>query len=240
MTDEDLNFKCLLAKPIELEGIGILHPLTINEISKLGLKTYNSYLSVLCLTANDIKNALDLEDEDFEIEPFDFILANCINLDFLTQMTDAMSCFFKESCGFSEDGYFFIGEINDCRMIHRANFNFFADILRKQNCIQKKAEEPLKVQSEAGKDMLKRLKLARKKYADKFKSGVEITDIISAMASKHGSINLLNVGELTMFQLIDQYKRINMIDEYYINIKSLMAGADPKDVKVKHWSSPMD
>jgi len=40
---------------------------------------------------------------------------------------------------------------------------------------------------------------------------------------------------VTMFQLIDSFKRLNQIDNYFISIDSLMAGADSKDVTVKHW-----
>ena len=31
-------------------------------------------------------------------------------------------------------------------------------------------------------------------------------------------------------------KRLNMIEEYSINIDSLLAGADKNEIKLKHWS----
>ena len=93
-SESDLNIKFLMAEPIELNGVGILKPLTIDEIMKIGFSTYNQYLSILCLSNDDIHEMLDLEDDRI-IEPFDFISGNCMygNEDLKNQILCAIGLF---------------------------------------------------------------------------------------------------------------------------------------------------
>jgi hypothetical protein len=60
--------------------------------------------------------------------------------------------------------------------------------------------------------------------------------LISSVCSKHANLSLFNIEKLTIYQLIDQFKRLNMIDEYFISVDSLLAGADSKKVDLNHWS----
>jgi len=82
------------------------------------------------------------------------------------------------------------------------------------------------------------LKKIKEKYAKREKSQ-DIVDIMSAVSSKHPSINVFNCGSLTMYQLIDSYKRLNAVDSYFISIDSILAGASNDEVKVKHWGEKL-
>jgi hypothetical protein len=236
-SDSSLNTKFLLNKDIEFIGFAFLKSKTINDIEVIGFDTYNEYLSLLCLTSDDIYDLLDMNDDFQNVEPFDFILSNClINEDFLKQITSALSFFLGEQVYFSKDSYFYINEINEGRFLHIANFNFFIDILKRQNCISENlSNKRRKPKNEAEKNLYRQLNKARAKYSKKDNS--DMSEIISSVCAKHPSINLFNVGDLTIYQLIDQYKRLNAIDEYFISIDSLLHGASSEDVKVVHWSS---
>ena len=235
--ENDLFSKFLMAKPIELKGIGTLQPITINEISKVGFSVYNQYLSILCISSDDISEMLDLED-DRVIEPFEFIINNCLYGDesFRNQIMDAFNFFFKDEIGFYET-YFCVGDISRCKFIQKSNYNFFIDILKQMNCVNPNVEKE-KPKNEAEKKFWKKLKEIRAKY-EKHKDTMDINDIISAVAAKHPSINLLNVGSLTIYQLIDQYRRLNSIEQYDLNINSLIHGCDSKNVNLKHWSGKL-
>ncbi len=64
---------------------------------------------------------------------------------------------------------------------------------------------------------------------------IDFYDILSAISSKSYGINELNVPDLTVYQVYRKFKRMEIIDQYDISIKSILAGA--KDVKLTHWSS---
>jgi hypothetical protein len=238
--DSSLNMKFLLGSPIEFNGLCTLHPKSVGDIENFGIEKYNQYLSVLCISSKDIYELFEMNDDFENVEPFDFILSNCIHeKEFLQNIITALSFFMEEDVCFYQDdgsGYFYIGDINDGRFLHRGNFNFFIDILRKQNCTSEGSRDNFKKpQNEAEKEFYKNLMKARSKYNRNDNSG-EIANIISSVCAKHPSINLFNVSSLTMYQLIDQYKRLNAIDEYFISIKSLLAGASSEDVQVVHWA----
>lgn len=55
------------------------------------------------------------------------------------------------------------------------------------------------------------------------------------MAAKANGLNLFNIWNLNYYAFNDQLQRLRMIEDYDIGIKSLMAGADSKKVKLKYW-----
>jgi hypothetical protein len=121
--------------------------------------------------------------------------------------------------------------------INSQNFNDFTHIVKIQNCVSdKKVRNPPK--NEAQRQYYKQLKDAKEKYK-KFYEGndIDMNDIISAICSKHPSINSLNVGDLTMYQLIDTYKRLSLIDEYDNTMNAMVHGASGENTELKHWIS---
>jgi hypothetical protein len=237
----NLKMRFLLGQPIKLTGIGTLNPVTINGICEIGADQYNKYLGLLCISKADIQESLNTDDDEnpaIDIEPFDFIYVNSVNDgEFMDMTINALELIFGEVITFyPTEACFGIGEdVKECRMLHKGNYNFVADIIRMQNCINNKSEDT-KNQSKAVRDYNKKLKEVKAKQSND-SSG--IIDIVSAVCSKHPSVNIFNVGGMTIYQLVDQYKRLNMIDDYYISIESLMHGASQDEVKPVHWSSKL-
>lgn len=237
MDEVTLNGRLLRGKSIRVEKIQLI-PLTIDEIldEDVGFDLYNRYLSILCMDSDDIKEMLNIED-DTEIDPFEYLCINCyqdeVSKEYILKI---FNLFLREQVNFYADNveaYFYLGDIQKKNQIDKNNFSFIIEILKKQNCIEK-SKDKTKPENDAQKKFFAQLKKMREKYA-KYKEVQDIVDIMSAVCSKHPSINVFNVGELTIYQLIDTYKRLNLIDEYFLNIKSLLAGADSKEIKLKHW-----
>ena len=236
LSDDNLNMSFLIGNAINLKGICSLKPKKIKEISKIGFDKYNFYLSNLCISSDDIYEFFQWDDDFKNIEPYDFIVANMINDESFKHNILEGLCFFLENVVTlsvkNEDVEFYM--IKN-KKINRSNFNFFIDVLKRQNCITDNGKKKLVPKNDAQKKMFIKLKENRSKYNSE--NNNNIIDIISSVCAKHPSINLSNVGDLSMYQLIDQYKRLNLIDEYFININSLMHGASGDNVKIKHWSS---
>jgi len=71
----------------------------------------------------------------------------------------------------------------------------------------------------------------KKQQSDDGDGEIDISDIISAVSSKSHSINKLNVWQLTLYQLYDEYARLELIDNYDFSIRAMMAGAEKNRFK---------
>jgi len=246
MDNNTLALKFLLGKDINLVGIGVLKSKTLSQIEDVGHSLYNQYLSTLTISSDGIYDALDMDDDGPEINPFDFIVENCkANANFEQLIIDALTFFFEKNIVLDK-GCFYIyeqhsnGGVDPIGQLTRSNFYFFTDILKLQNCVQEdKSDKNVKIRNAAQKEFFKKLKAQRKKHKAKNSNESDITDIISAVCAKHPSLNVLNIGDITMYQLIDQYKRLHAIDDYFISVKSLLAGCSKEDVKLTHWATKL-
>lgn len=236
MDDVTLNSKLLRGKPIDI-GLLKLHPLTLDEIfDDVGFNEYNKYLSILCIDSETIKEMLNI-DKESNIQPFEFIFASAFHQEESKEtIFKGLSLFIKEDV-FMKEGYFQIGENQD-NILHQNNFNFFIDILKQQNCINGDKNK-VKIENDAQKGFMEQLKKMKEKYK-KHEKTQDIVDIMSGVSSKHPSINVFNVGDLTIYQLINAYKALNAIDDFYLNYQSLLAGADSSKIKIKHYCEKLE
>ena len=229
--------KLLLGMPIEWEGLNV-YPLTIGQIMDFSIEKYNQFTSIISLNRTEIMESLGILEE---VSLFDFIIINFISSDnngIKEMILDILSMIFKDDVIFSVNGYFLIGDSG--KKIDSDNFKSLLLILRDQNYAEERKEKFL---NKKEREYYEAVKKAREKYKKALKvmgkSETDLLDLISAICSKHQSMNFLNIRQFTIYQLIDQFKRINMIDDYFISIDSLLAGADKKNVKLIHWSKKM-
>lgn len=81
-----------------------------------------------------------------------------------------------------------------------------------------------------------RAKLKKAKSKESSEEEVDLTDLISSACFMGANLNLLNIGELTIYQLYDTIKRYNIKNKFDIGLKSIMAGANSKDIDLKDWT----
>lgn len=136
--------------------------------------------------------------------------------------------------------------LNEGRIIivNRNNFDSIIDIVRLQNYLQKvedtntvsnPVDEETRLLLEQMAKMREKVDKIKKEQSQQEDSEVDFASIVSAVGSKSNSINRMNIGELTIFEIYDEYSRLELIDAHKINIQAMMAGA--KDINNKHWSS---
>lgn len=137
---------------------------------------------------------------------------------------------------------------DEIKVVHRDNFDDIVEIIKLQNYLQKPNEigraKELNAVDEATRELMLQMERNRKIVEDKKKAqkqadgdddDIDISDIISAVGSKSNSINKLNIWDFTLYQIYDEYSRLELIDSYDFSIRAMMAGAEK--VEVKHWSS---
>lgn len=136
---------------------------------------------------------------------------------------------------------------DELTVIHKENFDDIVEVIKLQNYLSKpkkresSSENPVDEETrKLMEDMERhRKRVEAKKNAKKRAEGdddnIDLSDIVSAVSSKSNSINKLNIWELTLYQIYDEYARLELIDNYDFSIKAMMAGAEKIDLK--HWSS---
>jgi hypothetical protein len=139
-----------------------------------------------------------------------------------------------------------LGE-EEIMLVHRENFDSIVNVVKLQNYLEKPssaksdsenpADEETRKLMEHMKKLREKVEAKKKRQKDDDGEDIDISDIISAVSSKSNSINKLNIWELTLYQLYDEYARLELIDNYDFSIKAMMAGADKVDLK--HWSSKL-
>lgn len=250
MSDLDLKLKLFGGLPIIARNYGSIKPLVVREILDYGYSNYLKNLNLLALDKHEIFKDVS-EDELKKISMLDFILYSGEN-DILMDLEQSLSLFLNGEAYVDKSDscvYVKISE-DDIRVVNRNNYENIVDVLKWQNYInkfsEKETDEP--PMDEKARKFKERMKMLNKKVEEIKKKRNELEEdddnlldfhnILSSLASKSYSINELNIMDLTVYQVYSKFKRLDILDKYEINIKSMLAGA--KDVKLKHWSSKLD
>ncbi len=213
--------------PIHVSGVGDIFSPTLRRIAQIGAETYNFYLSLL------------LADEKT-------LFSDDAMTDFLK---NALAFFFKEEIFYYSDERCFIVTNNAASVITDIealsggrklsdtdivgvitgdNFSQICDLILQLNNIKRRDEDISKVKNKKALDILKKIQKGRaerqkNKKADK---NMEIANIISAVANRHPSLNMINIWDLTIYQLWDAFARLSNNSIYDIQSMSVAAWGD--------------
>lgn len=210
------------------------------EVEKSNLKTYDFFMTFGGIELQeDLLNAISMvfKTDDIRIIEGNIIAINFINMGIMVE---------------DENGDLIISQENletidetDLQIIHKDNFDDFVQAVKILNYLSKPkadknesnpADEETRALMEHMEKMRKKVEEKKKKQGNQDDEGdIDVADIISAVSSKSNSINKLNIWDLTIYQLYDEYSRLELIDNYEFSVKAMMAGASKVDLK--HWSS---
>ncbi|MBT9778851.1 hypothetical protein GPL15_20435 [Clostridium sp. MCC353] len=127
--------------------------------------------------------------------------------------------------------------------INRENYNEVIHIILQLNGISKNdpASQPVKIKNKTAEKLLSRMEQAKKTKDSRDKGKMELPNLISALASRHSSINMTNIWDLTVYQLYDQFKRQRYLDSYEIQSMNVAAWGDSDgNFKETLWFEPID
>lgn len=232
----DYKSKLLLGDRIPFEDFYV-YPLQLWEIVDYSISKYNLFLSLISYNKTEIKESLGVYRD---IPIYEFIIVNFVadsTNEFKDIFLHILAMITKEEVAFDSEGYFIVGT----SILNHENFEKFVNIVKDQNMVKERVE---KVTTKKERDYMELVKKARERHSGYLKatgksSDTDMLDIISAVSCKHPSLNLLNIKNLTIYQLIDQLRRLSVVDNYFIAIDSLLAGAKKQDVDLSHWSKKM-
>lgn len=229
-----LNYFDLLSPaPVNIpQAGGIISP-KLRDISSIGINTYQFYLTILQM---DVKTYFKIigqtqqydalsEEQKQQFNSFDLLT---MNEQSITLLQTALNFFMKEEVVYSPQGNCLLVQEHNAvvGMITRELYPQICDIICQRNCIKTDREEAsAKVRSKKAMEILKKLQKGRAEKAKQTKPdrNMELGNIISAVANKSHSLNILNIWDLTVFQLWDCFLRLSSNSIYDIQSMSVAA-----------------
>ena len=119
-----------------------------------------------------------------------------------------------------------IDEENPVGVIYSENYSSVIDIiLSRVNIKRKKNEEEIKFKNKKAAEIFAKLH-GKEKKDDKADKRFELANIISSLSVHSKNLNLIDIGNLTVFQLYDQYQKQQIEDYYEIMKRSVSIWGD--------------
>lgn len=244
-------FALLSPEPIYLQGVGgILSP-KLSAISRLGIQNYQHYLAVLLLETQSYLAALGLTNEYETLTKEEKSRTDIFSLLTLQEQStsllqDVLNFFIEETVRYSTEQNCFLvyREESVTGTIHKENYPLVCDCICRRNCIRPGTDADLsKVKSKKAQDILKKLSQGRAAKTKQAQSdrNMELGNIISAVANKSHSLNILNIWDLTVFQVWDCFSRLSNNSIYDIQSMSVAAwGNKDNAFDISAWFKRMD
>lgn len=236
--------------PIKLSVGGKLVKPTLSRISQLTFSLFNLYeMFVKCtpeeyytkLLRDDGNKLWDEipDDQKSTLTMYDLIIKD-VNLQ--TFYTEIFEFFFEEHVAFIE-GFFilFEGDFEHLDEIPHENirgvisdktFPQVLEVIQQVCCIYDKEDdvEEQHFKNSLAKKLFEKMRKAAKEQASKKKADPNFTipNIISKVSARHPSLNLLNIWNLTIFQLMDTFASLQSDAAYEIDKTRVSVWGDEK------------
>jgi hypothetical protein len=239
MVESDVQLKLLAGLPIRIDGLGQLRQLTAKEVTSIDESYYNQLLSALLFDKSNIEQLQDEEETNFNM-----LVAVCYHdAQFKDMFLNGLELFFGEKAKFfinDEHAFFYFGEMSEQRYLDAEKLELIQKLLRKMNNLpEKKEEEEYTPGNEKAKKFMEKLK-KMKANAPKKKETMNLHSIISGLAWKQNGMNIIEIWNLTLYQLYDGYFRTENIDNYSNVVRGIYAGTiNGKDIDLSkiNWAN---
>ena len=229
-------FELLSPDPVQLQGVGSIVSPRLRDISAIGIHTYHSYLSYLLMepkTYFSMTEQTELyeqltEEENCRLTMFDLLP---LNGQLAAALEQAFNFFIQENVSYSPEHQCFLirKDAVNIGSITAENHSLICDIICQQNSINyHPAADPSKAKGKKTLEIMQKLQQGReqKSHASKADQNMELGNIISAVAGRSQSLNILNIWDLTVFQLWDCFSRLTSNSIYDIQSMSVAAWGD--------------
>ena len=240
-----INEAFFLKLPIDFKDKCKIYPPSVNEI--VGNKRFSMYKKVLTLSQEELEDEfINKQDTNSKIPtPIEFLLASSYNdKKFEAVAKEAFKFFIKEDVTFIyEKKAILIGDLekkiqeiknlDELVFIEEEDFFDFQNLIRQ--CLGDKEVDPPNPNEDP---RVKRIK-AKARYRDKIKAkkgmGISLGTIMASICCMGIGITPLNIGEMSypaLLAILDTYQGK---EEYELDTRCLLAGADSKKIKPKYW-----
>ena len=194
-----------------------------------GIDQYHQFLSIISIQHEDILKCLQIEEKFNALPEVDRAQLTSFNLltgaPSLRQcLSEALSFFILEPLQWDDHKHMYHTAGNPCGQISDSNYMAVRRAIMLSNCLSVDDVESQKFKGKRGRAIYERImagRAAAQRQKEKSESWDPLTlpSIVSAVAARHNSINLLNIWELTIYQLYDQFAQLNK--NFQVDVSSL-------------------
>lgn len=256
-----LDYSILISPyPLFIQRIGHIKSPTLREIwsPEITYPTYNMYINLLlidlqyyCETVNPAQSEWfnSLSDQDKQnMNIFDIIVSD---KNLCEQYRTMLDFFFVENVGWDDHDkvfYTFTNKANDGKpialgVIGKDIWIDLCDIILQRCGVKSKntKEEKPKFKNKIAEKIWLKTQEAKKKQKEKESKSMGLPNIISAVAAFSKTLNIINVWDMTVYQLYDQFKRIRNNVFFDISSTSVAAYGDEKGhYNSEQWYETID
>ena len=248
-----IDERILLGFPIDFKDICQIYPPTVNDV--VGNKDFGVYQSLFTMTQEELDKAF-LQDEkaNYVPTPFQYLLMNYYQDEIVREKIHKAFTFFIHEpvtivpeikmllIGKSENELDPNVDLEEPRLLTEENYFEFQNKIR-----QVMGLESLKpsLENENLDPRVKRWKMKVQKYHEviakkKSKTAPTLGTLLTAICCMGIGLNPLNIGEISYACVQWLISMEQQKEEYDIDIRALLAGADSKKVKPKYWIKNID
>ena len=243
-----INDKVFLGFPLDFKGICKVYPPTVNEVS--GNEHFPIFQSLMTMTQEELDDAYVKEDLPQIPTPFEYLMLNYYQEEEVRKyILEGFEAFLHEPVtiepeldmilvGVDEEHLDIDRDLENPRLIAKEDFFDFQNMIR--TVMGDKEVEPPDPDEDP---MVKRIKAKgrqREKVKAKRAQGPKFGTLLAAICCMGIGITPLNIGEMSyacIHWLIAMYQQN---EEYDVDIRALLAGADSKKIKPKYWIKNID
>ena len=240
-----------LGLPQRFKNFCTIYPPTINQVLKEETK---QLINLLTISQEEIEDFfIDKKDKDGKSikppDPFTYIMGNSqYNKEFEEKVVKSFELYIHEPVTLQYPaGCIVIGDLQteflkissienmlkELRIINKDNFFEFQNAIRRAL-----GEKELAPPNPNENPRIKEMK-AKARYRDRIKAkkglGITFEETLISICCMGIGLNPLNIGEISYAaskKLVEKYQQK---EKYDIDIRSLLAGADSKKIKVQYW-----
>ena len=234
---KDIRLALLLGEKIKVGNLCVVKPIKISDISDP--EQYEKYIQYLTIISYNTDDVIDLYQAKKEYDSFSpdaqskitaFGLLISVEY-FRNVLGQALQFFIEEELEYDESlkAFFVYRGKRKAATINQSNYNDVRSVILEMNHMKnERAENEHVFANSKAKAIFEKLKNGRKKKVEN--NNIPLVDIISAVSVQSNTYNLFNIGGLTIYQLYDQFSRLDaksQIDVY--GLKWAAWGTEPFD-----------
>jgi hypothetical protein len=249
-----IDERILLGFPVDFKDICQIYPPTVNDV--VGNKDFGIYQSLFTMTQEELDKAFLQDERVTQVPtPFKYLLINYYQDENIRQkIHNAFTFFIHEPVtivpeiemlliGKSEDELDPNVDLEEPRLLTEENYFEFQNMIRQvMGTEMEKLPDP---EEENLDPRIKRYKMKIKQSEEilkkkKSKNAPTLGTLLTAICCMGIGLNPLNIGEISYACVHWLISMEQQKEEYDIDIRALLAGADSKKVKPKYWIKNID
>ena len=249
-----IDERIFLGYPIDFKDICQIYPPTVDDV--IGNKDFPIYQSLFTMTQEDLEDAYGQDERITQIPtPFQYLLMNYYQDESIKEkIHDAFKQFIHEPVtivpeiemlliGKSEEELDPDVDLDNPRLLTAENYFEFQNMIRR--VMGESEVKPPDPEEENLDPRIKRYKAKVRAHdriiaKKKAKKGPTFGTLLAAICCMGIGLSPLNIGEMSYACVHWLIAMEQQKEEYDIDIRALLAGADSKKVKPKYWIKNID